>query len=77
MARRLLRSPGGLPCGAPPWGVLNGVDADTGAVKWTVPTGSLKPGVAPEGSIALGGPIVTAGGLVFMAGDSRRRYLRF
>ncbi len=68
MARRLLRSPSGLPCVAPPWGVLNGVDADTGAVKWTVPTGSFNVGAAPEGSIALGGPIATAGGLVFMAG---------
>jgi quinoprotein glucose dehydrogenase len=48
--------------------VLNGVDADTGQVKWTTPTGSFKPGVTPPGSIALGGPIVTAGGLVFMAG---------
>lgn len=68
MARRLLRSPSGLPCNAPPWGVLNGVDADTGELKWTTPTGSLKYGVAPAGSISLGGPIVTAGGLVFMAG---------
>ena len=68
MARRLLRSPGGLPCNAPPWGVLNGVDADTGKLKWTTPTGSLTPGVTPAGSISLGGPIVTAGGLVFMAG---------
>ena len=68
MARRLLRSPSGLPCVAPPWGVLNGVDADTGAVKWTVPTGSFKYGVTPPGSLALGGPIATAGGLVFMAG---------
>lgn len=68
MARRLLLSPGGLPCVAPPWGILNGVDADTGTVKWTAPTGSFRPGVAPAGSIALGGPIVTAGGLVFMAG---------
>ncbi len=68
MARRLLISPSGLPCVAPPWGVLNGVDADTGQVRWTVPTGSFKPGVAPPGSIALGGPIVTAGGIVFMAG---------
>ena len=49
-------------------GVLNGVDADTGEVKWTTPTGSLKYGVAPAGSISLGGPIATAGGLVFMAG---------
>jgi quinoprotein glucose dehydrogenase len=68
MARRLLRAPSGLPCNAPPWGILNGVDADTGEVKWTTPTGSFKPGVAPPGSPALGGAIVTAGGLVFMAG---------
>jgi quinoprotein glucose dehydrogenase len=68
MARRMLISPSGLPCIAPPWGVLNGVDADTGELKWTTPTGSFKPGVAPPGSVALGGPIVTAGGLVFMAG---------
>ncbi len=68
MGRRLLVGPSGLPCIAPPWGVLNGVDADTGEVKWTTPTGSFKPGVTPPGSIALGGPIVTAGGLVFMAG---------
>jgi quinoprotein glucose dehydrogenase len=68
MGRRLLISPSGLPCVAPPWGMLNGVDADTGELKWTVPTGNFKPGVTPPGSIALGGPIATAGGLVFMAG---------
>lgn len=74
MARRLLRAPGGWPCTPPPWGTLNAVDADTGAVKWTVPIGQL-PALGPAGpppphygSIALGGPIVTAGGLVFMAG---------
>ncbi len=68
MARRLLRAPSGLPCNAPPWGVLNGVDADTGDIKWTVPLGQF-PGVPPAwGSIALGGPMVTAGGLAFMAG---------
>ncbi len=74
MARRLLRAPGGWPCTPPPWGVLSAVDADTGAVRWTVPTGHL-PALGPAGpppphygSITLGGPIVTAGGLVFMAG---------
>ena len=74
MARRLLRSPGGLPCTPPPWGVLNAVDADTGELKWSVPTGRL-PALGstpvPEGalgSVSLGGPIVTGGGLVFMAG---------
>ncbi len=68
VARRLLRAPSGLPCVAPPWGVLNAVDADTGAVKWTTPTGSFRYGKTPPGSVALGGPIATAGGLVFMAG---------
>jgi quinoprotein glucose dehydrogenase len=68
MARRFLRSPSGLPCNAPPWGVLNGVNGDTGELKWSVPIGQFPNGPAGSGSIALGGPIVTAGGLVFMAG---------
>jgi quinoprotein glucose dehydrogenase len=65
LARRLLLSPGGLPCVAPPWGVLNAVDADTGELKWTAPTGIFR---GTPGSISLGGPIATAGGVVFMAG---------
>jgi quinoprotein glucose dehydrogenase len=74
MARRFLRAPGGLPCTPAPWGTLNAIDADTGAIRWTVPTGQLpalgSAGAPPPqfGSISLGGPIVTAGGLVFMAG---------
>ena len=74
MKRRTLRSPMGSFCNPPPWGMLNAVDADTAEVKWTVPLGQFPPigdapGGPPEfGSIALGGPIVTAGGLIFMAG---------
>jgi quinoprotein glucose dehydrogenase len=68
MARRFLRSPSGLPCNAPPWGVLNGVDSDTGKLMWHTPIGQFGSAPADFGSIALGGPIVTAGGLVFMAG---------
>ncbi len=68
MARRFLRSPSGLPCNAPPWGVLNGVDSDTGELKWSEPIGQFPGAPAGWGSIALGGPIVTAGGIVFMAG---------
>jgi quinoprotein glucose dehydrogenase len=69
MARRFLRSPGGSICNPGPWGTLNAIDADTAQVKWTVPIGQM-PGGAPVslGSPALGGPIVTAGGVVFMAG---------
>ena len=74
MARRFLRSPGGLPCTPAPWGTLNAIDADTGALRWSIPAGQLPalgsaPAPPPEfGSIVLGGPIATAGGLVFMAG---------
>jgi quinoprotein glucose dehydrogenase len=74
MKRRTLRSPMGSFCNPPPWGMLNAVDADTAEVKWTVPLGQFPPiggapGGPPEfGSIALGGPIITASGLIFMAG---------
>jgi quinoprotein glucose dehydrogenase len=70
MARRILRGPSGLPCTAPPWGVIHGIDADTGATKWTTPLGKLPFGTVPAewGSLMLGGPIATAGGLVFQAG---------
>jgi quinoprotein glucose dehydrogenase len=68
MMRRFLRAPNGFPCNPPPWGVLNAVDADTGEKKWSVPAGRLFSADPSFGSPTLGGPIVTAGGLVFMAG---------
>jgi quinoprotein glucose dehydrogenase len=72
MARRMIRAPGGSLCSPPPWGMLNAIDADTAEVKWSVPLGQV-PGAPPElGSVALGGPIVTAGGLIFIAGTLDR-----
>jgi len=68
MMRRFLRAPGGSICSPPPWGTLNAIDADTGEVKWSVPMGQIPHFPAKNGSPALGGPIVTAGGLVFQAG---------
>ena len=74
MARRFLRSPSGAPCTPPPFGTLNAIDADTAELRWSVPLGQFPamggaPAAPPAwGSVALGGPIVTAGGLVFMAG---------
>jgi quinoprotein glucose dehydrogenase len=70
MMRRLLRSPKGAPCTAPPWGTLMAIRASTGEKKWEVPLGRFPFPVAPPGtgSIALGGPIVTAGGIAIMAG---------
>ena len=71
--RRFLQSPSGLPCTAPPWGLLTAVEMTEGKIRWQIPLGSMqdfggKQPPVPPGSISLGGPIVTAGGLVFIAG---------
>jgi quinoprotein glucose dehydrogenase len=74
--RRFLQSPSDLPCSAPPWGLLTAIDMTAGKIRWQVPLGSMQDfGGAhaqpiPSGSISLGGPIVTAGGVVFIAGTT-------
>lgn len=74
MARRFLLSPLGLPCTPPPFGTLNAVNADTGELRWSVPLGRFPSihgsplGPPAWGSFGLGGSIVTAGGLAFVAG---------
>ncbi len=62
--RTFLFSPGGTPCNAPPWGTTAAVDLFTGKIIWNVPLGSFAPG-QHTGTINLGGPMATAGGLVF------------
>jgi quinoprotein glucose dehydrogenase len=57
-------SPSGLPCNAPPWGTTEAVDLFSGKIVWDVPLGTMVPG-QQTGSVNLGGPMVTAGGLVF------------
>jgi quinoprotein glucose dehydrogenase len=75
-----LVSPLGLPCTKPPWGTLLAVDTATGQVKWEVPLGTVRD-LAPVplpltwGTPNLGGPIVTQGGLVFIAA-AMDNYLR-
>jgi quinoprotein glucose dehydrogenase len=84
MRRHILLGPSGLPCTPPPWGTLVGVDLPTGRILWETPLGSFtRPfdaqlaGQIREdwGSPNLGGPITTAGGLVFI-GASIDRWLR-
>lgn len=72
--RYLLTSPLGIPCNAPPWGVLSAVDLASGTIKWQVPLGEKALGLI-RGMPGIGGPIVTAGGLVFI-GASMDHYLR-
>jgi quinoprotein glucose dehydrogenase len=61
-----------LPFTKPPWGTLAGVNLKTGALQFEVPLGTMfDPARFPDaerwGSISLGGPMTTAGGLVFIA----------
>jgi quinoprotein glucose dehydrogenase len=64
MFRTPLLSPSGFPCNAPPWGTVAAVDLFEGKKVWDVPLGSFIPGMN-TGTITLGGPMVTAGGIVF------------
>jgi len=73
MSRAMLMGPSGAPCSPPPWSTLVAVDLDSGEKRWEVPLGEIPalveagvPGAEGFGSPALGGPLVTAGGLVFI-----------
>ena len=82
MMRQWPRGPGGAPCSPPPWGQLVAVNLATGAERWRVPLGAIPgmaqvPGSDAWGSINLGGAIVTAGGLVFIAATLDQRLRAF
>ncbi len=75
MRRRAFVSPLGLPCVKPPWGTLAAVDMAQGTIKWRIPLGQAPYIGTTLGLPGLGGPIVTASGLVFIAAslDDRLR----
>lgn len=72
--------PDGYPAIAPPWGTLNAVDVNTGEYAWQIPLGEYPElaaqGLKNTGSENYGGPIVTAGGLVFIAATNFDRKFR-
>jgi quinoprotein glucose dehydrogenase len=66
--------PDGYPAVQPPWGTLTAINLQTGAFAWRIPLGEYpalaQQGVTNTGSENYGGPIVTAGGLVFIGATS-------
>lgn len=75
MRRTSFTSTLGIPCVKPPWGQLTAVDMTRGTIKWQIPLGVTPFIPLNLGIPGLGGPIVTAGGLVFIAAsfDDRLR----
>lgn len=77
--RRFL-DPDGYPAIAPPWGTLNAIDLNTGEYKWKINLGEYPElaakGMKNTGSENYGGPIVTAGGLLFIGATNYDRKFR-
>lgn len=71
----------GLPAISPPWGTLNAINLNTGKIAWKIPLGEdenlTKQGIAPTGTENYGGPVVTAGGLVFIAATKDKKIRAF
>ena len=68
----------GLPAIDPPWSTLTGYDMETGEIIWQVPNGEVmmlaEKGIRDTGSTApRGGPVATAGGLIFIGTSSDRK----
>jgi quinoprotein glucose dehydrogenase len=80
MRREMLMSDWDLPCNPPPWGTLSAVDLGTGDIRWQVNLGTIRD-LAPVpipwklGVPNLGGPLVTASGLIFI-GATMDDYIR-
>ena len=70
----------GYPAIAPPWGTLNAINLNTGEYAWKIPFGEYPElaakGMKNTGSENYGGPVVTAGGIVFIAATNFDRKFR-
>ncbi|HXT38664.1 MAG TPA: PQQ-binding-like beta-propeller repeat protein, partial [Candidatus Angelobacter sp.] len=73
--------PKGYPAVKPPWGTLNAIDLNTGEYVWRTPLGEYREltaqGIPPTGTENYGGPIVTAGGVIFIAASKDEMFRAF
>ena len=69
-----LTDPEGFPAVKPPWGTLTAIDMNHASIAWQVPLGEVPgSGLEHTGSENYGGPVVTAGGLVFIGATNYDR----
>lgn len=75
------RDSDGRPAITPPWGTLNAINLETGEYVWKIPLGNhpelQQPGAPATGTLNYGGPIVTAGGLVFIGATRDKKFRAF
>ena len=71
----------GYPAIKPPWGSLSAINLNTGQLAWKIPLGEypelIKKGIPPTGTENYGGPVVTAGGLLFIAATRDGKFRAF
>lgn len=71
----------GYPAVKPPWGTLNAINLNTGTIDWSIPLGEFPEltarGIPQTGTENYGGPVITSGGLIFIAATQDERFRAF
>ncbi|MGX1928369.1 outer membrane protein assembly factor BamB family protein [Flagellimonas sp. 2504JD4-2] len=71
----------GFPVVKPPWGTLNAIDLNSGEYLWTIPLGHEEelndPEIQVSGTENYGGPVITAGGVLFIAATKDEKIRAF